>query len=120
MNHKDLDVWKKSIALVLSVYSETKNFPVDEKFGLVNQIRRAVVSIPSNIAEGSARGTDKELLRFLDIASGSLAELETQLIIAEQLEYTKANDLLKQIESIGQMLSGLKRHVKQKEQMINY
>ena len=82
MNHKNLDVWKKSIALVKDVYNITKGFPDDEKFGIVNQIRRAAVSIPSNIAEGCGRCSDKELLRFLDIANGSLAELETQLIIA--------------------------------------
>lgn len=116
MNHKNLDVWKKSIVLVKDIYSITRSFPADEKFGIVNQIRRAAVSIPSNIAEGCARGSDKELLRFLDIAQGSLAELETQLIISEQLEYIETNDLIKQIESIGQMLSGLKRHIKQKEQ----
>ena len=114
MNHKNLDVWNKSIALVKEVYSKTKEFPVDEKFGIVNQIQRAAVSVPSNIAEGCARCSDKELLRFLDISHGSLAELETQLIISEQLGYIEASDLLKQIESIGQMLSGLKRHIKQK------
>ena len=116
MNHKNLDVWKKSISLVKNIYSVTRNFPDDEKFGIVNQIRRAAVSIPSNIAEGCGRCSDKELLRFLDIANGSLAELETQLIISEQLGYIASNDLIKQINSLGQILSGLKRHIKQKIQ----
>lgn len=120
MNHKDLDVWKKSIALVTDVYSETTCFPNEEKFGIVNQMRRAAVSIPSNIAEGCARASDKEALRFLDIASGSLAELETQLIISQQLGYIEPQKLIDQIQTIGQMLSGLKRHLKQKADCINY
>ena len=85
MYHKDMEVWKKSIGLVTKVYELTKIFPEDEKFGLVSQIRRAAVSIPSNIAEGAARNSDKEIQRFLDISLGSIAELETQLIIAENL-----------------------------------
>lgn len=78
MDHKDLDVWKKSMDLVESIYKITQIFPDSEKFGLTTQMRRAVVSIPSNIAEGSARKGDKELIQFLHIAIGSLSELETQ------------------------------------------
>ena len=115
MNHKDLDVWKKSIELVTEIYSVTSNFPNEEKFGIVSQIRRAAVSIPSNIAEGCARYSDKEALHFLDIAAGSLAELETQLIIANNLGFIRNNEILQKIYPIGQMLSGLKRHLKQKE-----
>ena len=77
MNHKDLEVWKKSMDLVESVYQMTNSFPDSEKFGLTNQIRRAVVSIPSNIAEGSGIKSDKELIQFIYIAIGSLAEVET-------------------------------------------
>ena len=119
MNHKDLDVWKQSISLVTNVYTETKKFPDEEKYCIVNQIRRAAISIPSNIAEGCARFSDKEVLRFLDIASGSLAELETQLIISEQLGYIEPKSLMEQIKAIGQMLSGLKRHLRQKSDFID-
>lgn len=115
MDHKDLDVWKKSIELVTEIYSITANFPNEEKYGIVSQIRRAAVSIPSNIAEGCARFSDKENLRFLDIARGSLAELETQLIISKNLGFIDSDNLIKKISPIAQMLSGLKRHLKQKE-----
>ena len=67
MNHKDLEVWKKSFDLVVDVYNETKSFPEEEKYNITSQIRRAAVSIPSNIAEGCARSSDKEILRFIDI-----------------------------------------------------
>ena len=115
MDHKDLDVWKKSIELVTEIYSITANFPNEEKYGIVSQIRRAAVSIPSNIAEGCARFSDKEILRFLDIARGSLSELETQLIISKNLGFIDSDNLIKKISPIAQMLSGLKRHLKQKE-----
>ena len=115
MDHKDLDVWIKSIELVTEIYSITANFPNEEKYGIVSQIRRAAVSIPSNIAEGCARFSDKENLRFLDIARGSLAELETQLIISKNLGFIDSDNLIKKISPIAQMLSGLKRHLKQKE-----
>lgn len=75
MYHKDLEAWKKSIELVTRVYEITKTFPDDEKFGLVSQIRRASVSIPSNIAEGAARNSDKEMLRFIDISLNHLITL---------------------------------------------
>ncbi len=85
MYHRDLDVWKKSIELVKEIYAITANFPNSELYGLVNQIRRSAVSIPSSLAEGSARFSDNETLRFIDISLGSLAELETQSIIACEL-----------------------------------
>ena len=85
--HKDLRVWQQSIDLVSSVYLTTKSFPKDELFGLVSQMRRAAVSIPSNIAEGFARGTNKEKIHFLRISSGSMSELETQLVLSKKLEY---------------------------------
>ena len=85
MYYQDLEVWKKSIELVKSIYILTHNFPEDEKYGLTSQIRRAVVSIPSNIAEGSARTTTKDFSHFLAISLGSVAELETQLIIWKNL-----------------------------------
>ena len=87
MDYKELDVWKKSIEFVESIYKATAKFPDEERFGLTNQLRRAAISIPSNIAEGSARQSDKEFIRFLFIAYGSSAEIETQLIIAKNLGF---------------------------------
>ncbi len=83
--HKNLDVWKKSFQLVTDVYHLTSGFPKEEIFGLTNQIRRASVSIPSNIAEGAARNSDKELIHFLYIALGSHQELDTQLLYRKKL-----------------------------------
>ena len=117
MNHKDLEVWKKSMELVIDIYKITQKFPDIEKFGLINQIRRAAVSVPSNIAEGCARNSDKDNLRFIDIACGSLAEIETQLLISVQLGYyemNKAELIMDKIDNIGKMLSGLKKYLKNK------
>jgi len=86
-SYKDLIVWQKSMDLVQMVYQATKEFPREELYGLTNQLRRAVVSIPSNIAEGHARRSTAEFRNFLSIARGSLAEVDTQLIIAERLNY---------------------------------
>ena len=83
MDHKKLDVWKYSMDLVVHVYKITSNFPKSEVYGLTSQMRRCAVSVPSNIAEGAARNSNKEYNRFLAIALGSLSELETQLLIAE-------------------------------------
>lgn len=84
--HHELRVWKEAMTLVTRVYVVTRMFPADERFGLTSQIRRSSVSVPSNIAEGAARGSRQEFLRFLMIARGSLSELDTQLRIAENLE----------------------------------
>lgn len=108
--HKDLEVWKQAIAFVTQLYQQTNSFPKEEIYGLTNQMRRAAVSIPSNIAEGAARNSNKEYIQFLYIALGSLAELETQLIIAVNLEYinsTEFNALKIQLDEIGKMLNGL-------------
>ncbi|WP_313252551.1 four helix bundle protein [Empedobacter sp.] len=115
--HKDLEVWKLAIDFVSEIYLITKQFPEVEKFGLSTQMRRASVSIPSNIAEGAARQSDKEFIQFLYIALGSSAELETQLIIAFNLNFIKQNQLdqliLKQ-EQIAKMLNGLIKFIKNK------
>ena len=92
MNHKELDVWKKSMDLVALIYKLSSSFPEAEKFGLTSQIRRAAVSVPSNIAEGAGRKGDKEFVQFLHIALGSLSELETQYLIAVRLNYTEKNN----------------------------
>ncbi|WP_339657158.1 four helix bundle protein [Flavobacterium frigidarium] len=114
-DHKDLDVWKQSMVLVEDIYALTKNFPSDEKYGLSSQIKRAVVSVPSNIAEGAGRKGDKEFIQFLYIAMGSLSELETQLILANRLQFTNSvESYLSQIEKIKKMLFGLIRYVNNK------
>ena len=112
--HKDLDVWKKSMDLVEEVYRLTKGFPDSEKYGLINQARRCAVSIPSNIAEGSARNTNKETVQFCYIALGSLSELETQLLIAERLGYCEKIDALDNLVEIRRMLLGLIKYLKSK------
>ena len=104
MYYQELEVWKKSIELVKTIYQVTEKFPQKEQFGLVSQIRRAIVSIPSNIAEGSARYSNRDTARFADIAIGSLAEVETQLIIAKELNYisniSSVTDLLKNVYAL--------------------
>jgi four helix bundle protein len=107
-HYKNLLVWQKSIALVTQVYLVTRSFPREELYGLTSQVRRSAVSVPSKIAEGQARLTPGEFRPFLGIARGSLAELETQLIIAENLGYlTESGPLFEQLVEVGRMLSGL-------------
>ena len=86
-NHKDLDVWKLAMDLVEDIYSMTKQFPKNEVYGLTSQIKRAVVSVPSNIAEGAARKGSKEFVQYLYISMGSLAEVETQILLAQRLKF---------------------------------
>lgn len=101
--------------LVAEVYKETAAFPQDELYGLTSQIRRAAVSIPSNIAEGSARNTTGELVQFLGIATGSLAELETQLEIGEMLKFLPGNTgIIRQVHRVGRLLSALRAALKDK------
>ncbi|MEW6381451.1 MAG: four helix bundle protein [bacterium] len=92
-SYKDLVVWQKAMDLVEMVYQATKGFPREELYGLTNQVRRAAVSVPSNIAEGHARNSTAEYRNFLSMARGSLAEVETQLLIAERLKYTDPGQL---------------------------
>lgn len=91
---KDLIVWQKSYELVLEIYKITKNFPKDEIYGLTQQMRRAAVSIPSNISEGYGRQYNKEYRQFLAMAYGSLCELETQYLLSVDLNYIKRNDMI--------------------------
>jgi len=95
-SHKDLEIWKKGIELVVKTYQLTMKFPNEEKFGLVNQMRRASVSVVSNIAEGAGRKSTKEYINFLYVSIGSLSELDTQFIIAQKLNYLTDIDLLLQ------------------------
>ena len=109
-SHKDLIVWQKSMDHVAAIYVATKAFPKEELFGIVSQMRRAAVSIPSNIAEGYGRLYDKETVKFLSNALGSASELETQLIISKDLGYLSIENfqkLINQIEEIIRMLSAL-------------
>ncbi|MFQ5733750.1 MAG: four helix bundle protein [Planctomycetaceae bacterium] len=116
-SHRDLLVWQKAMELVEHCYSVTRRFPDSERYGLTSQIQRAAVSIPANIAEGKARGTTKTFLNHLSIAGGSLAELDTHLIIAKRLGYIEEQSLaglLDRAEEVGRMLTGLRRSLKAK------
>jgi len=112
--HKDLDVWKKSMDLAAQVYSLTARFPKEELYGLTSQIRRSAVSIPSNIAEGAARHSRKEFIQFLHIASGSVAELETQLLLAIRMGFIPGDSIISHVEEVRKLLLGLLRSLKKK------
>ena len=110
MDHKDLDVWKKSIEFVTSLYNVTKEYPREELFGLVSQMRRAAVSIPSNVAEGACRKGKTEFKHFLYISLASGAELETQIIISGNLNYIQKENqtkILEELNTISRMIQGL-------------
>ena len=116
-DHKDLIVWQKSMELTRIIYTLTKRFPQGEIFGLTKQIRRAVVSIPSNIAEGFGRNSDKQFIHFLKIAKGSAAELDTQLLISRDLSYLTAKDAkstLALYDEIARMLGALIRNIEKR------
>ena len=108
--YRDLIVWQRSMILVEEIYAMSKSFPKDELYGLTSQLRRSAISIPSNIAEGEGRKSENEFKRFLYIAKGSLCELETQVIIAEKLNYLNSkqlNFILSLSDEIGRLVSGL-------------
>jgi four helix bundle protein len=110
-SYKDLLVWQNGIQLVKEVYLLTQQFPGEEKFGLVSQMRRAAVSVPSNIAEGQARRSTAEFTQFLSVAQGSLAELETQLIVSIELRFCSqdgTSELLGAIHRLQKMLHSLR------------
>ncbi len=112
--HKDLDVWKRSIDFSIQIYKLTRGFPDEEKFGLISQMRRAAISIPSNIAEGAARTSPKEFIHFLSISLGSLSEIETQLIIANQLLFIDIDNFElvgNELEIIRKQLLGLRNSI---------
>ncbi len=115
ISHKDLKVWQESMTLVENIYKITSEFPKEEMYGLTSQIKRASISVPSNIAEGAGRKSNVEFMRFLYIALGSLSELETQLEIAVRLSFTSHNETIeKQIYFIKNMLSKLILSLKDK------
>ena len=115
--HRDLRVWHETLVLAEIVYRSSAQLPDREKYGLVSQMRRAAVSILSNIAEGAARDSSREFARYLAMARGSLAELDAQVTLAERLRLLEPTpELCKQIESTGQMLSALHRAIRGKRQ----
>lgn len=116
-SYKDLIVWQKSIELVMLIYKLTKNFPAEEKYGLISQLRRAAVAIASNIAEGYTRQHGPEFIQFLYVAFASAAEVETQLIISEKLGYGKKNSYIEIYslhEEVSKMLNSMTRNLKSK------
>ena len=118
MHHKDMEVWKLSMELVVKIYQLTENFPKDEMFGLTSQIRRCAVSIPSNIAEGCGRFSNKETLRFISIALGSLAELETQILIATELNFiNNTENIIEIIKKVNALLIELKKYLENTEEI---
>jgi four helix bundle protein len=117
-SYRDLRVWQNAMELVVSVYHETQEFPREELYGLMSQMRRAAVSIPSNIAEGKGRSTDRDRAVFFCHARGSLLELETQILIAQRLSYLappRAEGLLKTATELGRMLNSLIQSIKSPE-----
>ncbi len=117
-SYKDLLVWQKGITLVKEIYRLTQTFPDTEKFGLVSQMRRAAVSVPSNIAEGQCRHTRKEFIQFLSHSEGSVAELETQLVLSVELGYctlAQTQRVMNLTTELSKMLDSLRRKLEVKE-----
>jgi len=116
--HRDLLVWQEAMKLVAAVYRDTATYPKDELYGLVSQARRAAVSVPSNIAEGAARNSTGELMQFFGIASGSLAELETELELSVMLNYLPdPPDVIRQTRRVGRLLSALRDSIRNKAKL---
>ena len=114
-SYRELVAWQKAMKFVTEIYAATQRFPSEERYGLTNQLRRAAVSIPSNIAAGQARFSHKEFHHFLGQARGSLVEIETQLLIARELKYlqlAQAEDLLATADELGRVLNGLIASIK--------
>jgi four helix bundle protein len=114
-SYRELVAWQKAMKFVTEIYAVTQRFPGEERYGLTNQLRRASVSVPSNIAEGQARFSPREFHHFLSQARGSLVEIETQLLIARDLKYlqpAKADNLLATADELGRVLNGLIASIK--------
>jgi four helix bundle protein len=113
-SYRDLEVWQRSMQLAKRIYQITQKFPSDERFGLTNQLRRASVSVPSNLAEGHARFGSGEFSRFISISMGSVAEIETQILLSTDLGYLTgelSREILEDLETIGKMLRGLAKSI---------
>ena len=113
-SHKDLEVWQRAMDLASEIYAITAQFPKEEVYGLSMQARRCAVSIPSNIAEGAARNSTKEFIQYLHVSLGSVAELETQLLLAKKMSFMGENRSFDILEQVRKMLVGLLRALKQK------
>jgi S23 ribosomal protein. len=116
-DYRELTVWQAAMELAERIYALTTCFPKTEQFGLSSQIQRAAVSVPSNIAEGHARDSTKEYLRFISVSMGSLAELETQLLLAQRLNYLQPGEIAGTMElaaEVGRMLRGLQKSPRSK------
>lgn len=115
--HRNLDVWQRSIDLAKHIYKISSQFPSNEQYGLASQMRRAVISIASNISEGAARSSNKEFLRFINIAQGSASELDTQLELAKELDYVDQityEEVINDIIVVTKQLYGLARTIRNK------
>lgn len=116
-SYRDLEVWQRSMRLAKQIYQVTKQFPGDERFGLMDQLRRAAVSVPSDLAEGHARFGAGEFSRFISITMGSVAELETQILLSTDPGYIDgviADELLAELDGIGKMLRGLAKSIQRR------
>lgn len=114
--HYKLEAWKNSMDLVDKIYKITRDFPPEEKFGLTSQMRRSAISVPSNLAEGAARNGKAEFANFINIAKGSLSELETQLIISKRQNYmADISELVDLIGKVSSQLAGLHKHILSKD-----
>ena len=121
-NYRDLIAWQRAMDLVEAVYKASKGWPKEEQYGLTNQVRRAAVAVPSNIAEGQGRRSPGDFLRFLSIAHGSLREVETQVSIAGRLEFLNqahVDALLDDAAEVGRLLQGLMRNLETRTQRTN-
>lgn len=118
-SYKDLVVWQKGVVLVDTVYSETRKFPKEEMYGLTNQIRRAAISVPANIAEGWGRDSTKNYIQFLKIARGSLFELETMLIICGNQHYLNQSELTGFLTVINELAKMLNKMIQKLNDFIN-
>jgi four helix bundle protein len=113
-HYRELIAWQKAVEMVCTIYKITSAFPAEERFGLTNQLRRAAVSIPSNIAEGQGRGVSRDFARYLRMANGSRQEVETQIAIAHRLGYLdqeRTAAVLRDLEELGRIISGLLRSI---------
>jgi four helix bundle protein len=122
-SYKDLIAWRKAMELVTMIYDATEEFPSHEQFGLVSQLRRAAVSVPGDIAEGKAHYSSRDFLRFLRHARGSLAEIETQVLIAKQRRYlpdATVTNLIPLLDELGRILSGLINSLREREPTQDY
>lgn len=114
VDRKDLDAWKQSMVLVEDIYKLTADFPKEEVYGLTAQVRRAAVSVPSNLSEGSGKKSSKEFLNFLSISLGSIAELETQLHIVSRLGYANVETVRDKVNRVRALILGLRNSIRRK------